>query len=186
MSIWSYVYGLIEVDTMARSSEEAMYLAKTVVNHLPKIRGSEKCAKYHFALADGYNQCSNVDEFGEVSNLAIWGNWVGLFESQTEVFITIEGELRDTEFNSALRDVVRMLNRLAKRLYIRECLVRVSSYKNEVIINNPKWIMEMDQGGWVNRLKGNRIDVYHATHDAALAFGRQEVRVRYVPQEVDG
>lgn len=32
-------------------------------------------------------------------------------------------------------------------------------------------------------IKGRKIDVYHDTHDAALAFGRQTVRVRYVPYE---
>ena len=42
MSCWTYVTGVIEVDTCARSDAEAMYLAQTVVNHLPRITGSER------------------------------------------------------------------------------------------------------------------------------------------------
>ena len=33
MSRWTYVTGVVEVDTCARSDAEAMYLAQTVVNH---------------------------------------------------------------------------------------------------------------------------------------------------------
>lgn len=36
MSCWTYVTGVIEVDTCARSDAEAMYLAQTVVNHLAR------------------------------------------------------------------------------------------------------------------------------------------------------
>ncbi len=42
MSRWTYVTGVIEVDTCARSDAEAMYLAQTVVSHLPCITGSER------------------------------------------------------------------------------------------------------------------------------------------------
>ena len=37
MSSWTYVTGVIEVDTFGRSDAEAMYMAQTVVNHLPRI-----------------------------------------------------------------------------------------------------------------------------------------------------
>lgn len=48
MSRWTYVTGVIEVDTCARSDAEAMYLAQTVVSHLPGITGSERDVEFHF------------------------------------------------------------------------------------------------------------------------------------------
>lgn len=40
MSVWSYVSDVIEVDTFADSDAEAMFLAQTVIDYLPKIDGS--------------------------------------------------------------------------------------------------------------------------------------------------
>lgn len=42
MSRWTYVTGVIEVDTCARSDAEAMYLAQTVVSHLPGITSFDR------------------------------------------------------------------------------------------------------------------------------------------------
>lgn len=55
MSYWTYVTGVIEVDTCARSDAEAMYLAQTVVNHLPRITGSERNAEFHYVHYAGKN-----------------------------------------------------------------------------------------------------------------------------------
>ena len=57
MSCWTYVTGVIEVDTCARSDAEAMYLAQTVVNHLPRITVSMHPAKavYHKQLKRSWN-----------------------------------------------------------------------------------------------------------------------------------
>lgn len=63
MSCWTYVTGVIDVDTFARSDAEAMYLAQTVANHLPRITGSEGDAKFYFSRPEGYCTSSNVDEF---------------------------------------------------------------------------------------------------------------------------
>lgn len=65
MSCWTYIEGVIEVDTFGRSDAEAMYLAQTVVNHLPRITGSEGSAKFYFSRPDGYCSSSNVDEFDQ-------------------------------------------------------------------------------------------------------------------------
>ena len=54
MSCWTYVTGVIEVDTCARSDAEAMYLAQTVVNHLPRITGSERSVEFHLSQPNGY------------------------------------------------------------------------------------------------------------------------------------
>lgn len=46
MSMWTYVNGTIELDTFGRSDAESMYLAQTVINHLPRITGSEGDVNY--------------------------------------------------------------------------------------------------------------------------------------------
>ena len=52
---------------------------------------------------------------------------------------------------------------------------KVIPYGTEVIINGNTYVAE-DCGG---AIKGNRIDVYFDTHEAALQFGRQVVTVQY-------
>ena len=69
MSRWTYVSGVIKVDTFARSSAEAIYLAQTVVNHLPQISGSEGPAHYYLNLMQGCCASSKCDEFNRRSNL---------------------------------------------------------------------------------------------------------------------
>lgn len=146
MSSWSSVYGVIEVDTLARSSNEAMYIAQTVVNHLPKIYGSERCAEYHLNLRDGYNSSDTEDEIGIYGNIC--NN--GIFEYQNKVLITVCGELRDTNFQRTLRDTVKMLNRLSSKLLVTECFVRVSFYNRTFIFSNPYWVLNNEITDWRN------------------------------------
>ena len=41
MSYWTYLNGTITVDCIGRTTEEAEYILKTVLNHLPRVTGSE-------------------------------------------------------------------------------------------------------------------------------------------------
>ena len=63
MSSWTYVSGLIEVDTFAQTSAEAIFKAQTVVNHLPRITGSEGAAHFVVVPMPGWpNQSSGCDD----------------------------------------------------------------------------------------------------------------------------
>lgn len=148
MSIWSYVYGIIEVDTYARSNAEAMYLTQTVVDHLPRIYGSEGDAKFYLNKPYGHNTSSNADEFGNFSNLGDYGS----FECQTKILITIVGKLRDIWFDHALKDTTKMLSRLSSRLKVNKCLVSVTSYNKSFIFDDPEWIMNREVGDWTEDL----------------------------------
>lgn len=152
MSVWSYVQGVIEVDTFARSDPEALYIVQTVVNHLPKIHSSEGCAKLYLIRPNGHNMSSNTDEFGDFSNLMDGENYFNTFECQTKVLIVISGNLRDAYFDEALRDTAKMLSRLSSRLYVTSCLVRVESYNDSFIFNDPDWIINMELSDWVDNL----------------------------------
>ena len=68
MSWWTYVRGIVEVDTFADSDPEAMFMAQTVVNHLPRITGSERDVGVYCVRPNGTNLSSNCDEFDVPSN----------------------------------------------------------------------------------------------------------------------
>lgn len=41
MSHWTYIHGAIEVHVPGRTQAECTYVLQTVLNHLPKVYGSE-------------------------------------------------------------------------------------------------------------------------------------------------
>ncbi len=152
MSVWTHVTGVIEVDTLARSSAEAVYLAQTVVNHLPKINGSEGPANYYLNLVGGCNMSSTLDEFGQPSNLCNDG-YFAMFDTQTRVLITVDGHLRDREFRQALFETTKALARLSARLWVLSCTVAVNGdYQGSYVFNNPEWILEREQTDWARNL----------------------------------
>lgn len=152
MSCWTYIEGVIEVDTFGRSDAEAMYLAQTVVNNLPRITGSEGSAKFYFSRPDGYCSSSNVDEFDQPSNLYN-DRFFRAFNTQERVLITVKGNLRDRLFKQTLKETTKMLARLSSRLWVLNCLVRVRSDMDETFIfNNPKWVYKREITDWARNL----------------------------------
>lgn len=156
MSIWTYVIGAVEVDTLSMSDAEAMYTAQTVVNHLPRIRGSEGDVEFYFSKPNGHDCSSNCDEFGNRSNLGDVNHY-GLFTTQQRVLITLSGSLRDAEFHETLRQVTKMLTRLSSRIIITKCVISVSSYNGSFVFDNPQWLNDMEITDWaVNHLGHSR------------------------------
>lgn len=152
MSCWTYVSGVIEVDTFARSDAEAIYLAQTVVNHLPRITGSERNVEYHLSRPSGYYVSSNVDEFDQHSNLYDDRHF-RMFTTQDRILITIHGNLRDRMFKQTLRETTKMLSRLSSRLWVLNCLVRVKSDMDETFIfDNPEWVRCREITDWASSL----------------------------------
>lgn len=153
MSIWSFVSGVIKVETFSRSDPEAMFIAQAVVDHLPRIDGSEGCAKFYLNRIYGCNTSSNADEFLHRSNLRRGENDLGLFEWQTRILITVNGALRDADFGHALKDTIKMLARLSSRLWVANCLISVSSEDNQLVIHNPSWVLNREMSDWTDRLR---------------------------------
>lgn len=160
MSHWTYVTGVIRADTMARSTIESEFLARTVLAHLPKITGSENDAKCYLAVEDGHNASSTTDEFGQDSNLGTEFVSFGkrpLFEAQTQVIVTIHGALRDRRFEQTMRETVKFLSRLSNRLCVDECLLSVSGcdmagrHRHE-IIDSPEWLGANCDMDWTRKL----------------------------------
>ena len=68
MSYWTYINGTITVRPMGRTQPEKRYILETVLNHLPRVTGSEGDMNTYIIQKNGYNSSCSCDEFGEVTN----------------------------------------------------------------------------------------------------------------------
>ena len=102
----------------------------------------------------GHNEFSGTDEFGRLSNLVQRESEFGLFECQTQLLITVNGDLRDVGFERALRDTTKMLSRLSSRLWVTDCLLSVScDYEDKkFIFSDPQWVLEREVTDWARNL----------------------------------
>lgn len=137
MSAWTYITGIITVDPMGRTQPEKRYILDTILEHLPRVTGSERDMHVHVLQKHGYNSSCSHNEFGE------WIPWKEN-HTQTEYFVIIEASLRDRYFEETLRELSKWLNRLAKRAGIKDILVKLSGWGmqswqwKELVISNPK------------------------------------------------
>lgn len=149
MSMWTYVRGMILADTYALYTPAALYRAQSVIDHLPRITGSEGSAEFYVTGRRGYNIVSYCDELFQQSNLG-GGRFGDRFESQSEVLITICGNLRDRTFHQTLHETTKALSRLASRLDVETCLVSVQGdCGSRFLFEDPEWIRMMPRSDWM-------------------------------------
>jgi len=150
MSWWTYVDGVIAVDVPSSSDAQTLYIAQTVVNHLPRISGSERDVQYYVNLQQGHNCSSTHDEFQQPSNLH--DSEYGMFEHQTTAIITLRGSLRDRFFPQTLRETTQMLSRLSSQLDVLSCLVKIAGDDGrKIMFDDPSWIIHRNQPDWVQK-----------------------------------
>ena len=142
MSYWTYVNGVITVEPLGRTQLEKRYILDTVLNHLPKVTGSEQGMHIHVVQKSGYNYSSSCNEFG----VYIPGE---KYREQTEYMIVIEGKLRDRWFEETLKELNNWLNRLAKRVGVCDILVSLRGFdyvkSKKIIISDPKPYSQMEE-----------------------------------------
>lgn len=119
MSSWIYIRGLIELDVPGRTQAEKDYILQTVIDHLPKVTGSEGNMKINTVRAYGHNMWSNRDE---LDNLDLD------FKTQSRYFLVLYGNLRDRRYEDTFKKLNNFLNRLAKRLMINLAYVQLNDY----------------------------------------------------------
>lgn len=124
MSMWTYVQGLIEVGSPGRTQAEKDYILQTVIDHLPKVTGSEGNMDIHTVRAYGHNMWSNRDE---LDNLSLD------FKTQSRYFLVLDGNLRDRRYKETFKEINKFLNRLAKRLPVDSMYVQVYTYDHSHI-----------------------------------------------------
>ena len=129
MSWWTYVNGFIEVEPAGCTQPEKRYVLETVLAHLPKVTGSEEDMKIHIVQKEGYSGSANFNEFFEPVRR-------GDFETQDCYYLILEGQFRDRVYEQTFRELNKFLNRLAKRVYVNDILIRLTGWNKEFIILN--------------------------------------------------
>lgn len=127
MSNWTYVQGLIELDVPGRTQAEKNYILQTVIDHLPKVTGSEKSMNIYTIQTAGYDSWQNFDEFY---------NRVEDFKTQSRYFLVLDGNLRDRYYKDTFKELNKFLNRLGKRLMVDSVYVRLYNYEHSHIFTN--------------------------------------------------
>ena len=127
MSSWTYVQGLIELDVPGRTQAEKNYILQTVIDHLPKVTGSEKSMNIYTIQTAGHDSWQNFDEFY---------NRVEDFRTQSRYFLVLDGNLRDSYYKDTFKELNKFLNRLAKRLIVDSVYVRLYDYNHSYIFTN--------------------------------------------------
>lgn len=138
MSHWTYVQGSIDVTVMGRTQAEKTYILQTILDHLPKVTGSEENMNIYINQKNGYMSSQNCDEFGNCSNLLNGGLYGHNLEMQDWYLITVDGSLRDRELSETVKEFMNWLCRFSKRCLVDSVLVRVSSYEKSIVIDSDK------------------------------------------------
>lgn len=127
MSSWTYVKGQVVVTPQGRGQAAMRFVLEEVLSHQPKVWGSEGPMSWDILQRPGTDSSCNHDEFGFRSNLSDHGWW----EEQTEYRILLDGSLRDTCFEDTLRAFSKWMDRLSKRVWVNDMLVRVSGWRRD-------------------------------------------------------
>lgn len=148
MSSWTYITGTIVVSPMGRTQHEKTYILNTVLDHLPRVTGSEGDMDIYINQKNGTNSSCSADEFGYCTNNLVdsYGNKSqrnGWLRTQDEYILTIDASLRDREFSETLKEFNNWLCRLAKRLGIEDILVKIRGYEESVLIADKKPYKDM-------------------------------------------
>ena len=141
MSWWTHIHGTIVVSPMGRTQAEKRYVLDTVLDHLPRVIGSEKDMDVYVIQKNGYSSSSYCDEFGQITNNLIdfHGNRSrsrGWLRVQDEYILVVDSSLRDREFDNTFREFQKWLIRLAKRVYIESLMVKIHDYYKTTVIQN--------------------------------------------------
>jgi len=162
VSSWTYVKGAVEVSVPGRTQAQIRYVLESVLDHLPRVTGSEGDMNVYISREAGHNCSMPCDEFGlETNNLRdLYGNKTrerGWLETQGMYMLTVEGNLRDREFEETKREFSRWLCRLAKRLNVYSVVVKIWGYGKSLVISDATPFDEMfewrdGEKGWTDYL----------------------------------
>ena len=153
MSWWTYVSGVIRVGTPARTTEQAEYIVKSVLNHQPRMTGSEGDMRIKVVPSLYIRSSQDWDEFGNTMEQLRYEH----LEIQESYLIILEGNLRDKTVQETYREFIRWLCRLSKRLGVDDICVKISDHVyEEKLITNAHSFSEMYETQWVERIAGKK------------------------------
>ena len=170
MSWWTHAKGFVEVRPFGRTQAEERYILETVLDHLPRVTGSEGDMNIHIIQKNGHDFSSSRDEFWQKSEN---GNGrYGNFETQSTYYLMVYGAFRDRMFGRTYREMQKWLCRLAKRVHVTDVMIEITGYCEEemVLIRNkndiygemfesPSWFDE-NSSNWCEYLMWDRFEGY--------------------------
>ena len=126
---------------MGGTQPEKRYVLDTVLEHLPRVSGSEGDMDVYVIQKNGHDFSSSCDEFGmRTNNLRDWygeKSKDGWHELQTQYILVVDGNLRDCYFEETKREFMKWLCRLAKRVSVYEVLVEITGdFDKKMLIND--------------------------------------------------
>lgn len=141
MSWWTYVHGTIVVSPTGRTQAEKRYILDTVLDHLPRVTGSERDMNVYVIQKNGHNSSSSHDEFGQRTNnlfdrYGYKNRKHGWLQMQDEYILVVDGSLRDREFEETFRAFQKWLIRLSKRVTVKSVLVKINDYDKSKLIQD--------------------------------------------------
>lgn len=148
-----------------RTQHEIEYVLKTVLDHLPRVSGSEGDMKTHLIKSYGHDTYSSHDEFFRRTDKAVTRHGDrslqhGMYPMQYTYFIFLEGNLRDRLIPETAKELVHWLFRLAKRVHITEVDITVAGYgRSPFRFNNADILYEaFEDVTWDPEHPGNWIE----------------------------
>lgn len=141
MSSWTYINGTITAEPLGRTQAEKRYILETVLNHLPRVTGSEGDMDVYIIQKNGYNSSLSHDEFGERTNNLVdrYGNKSfdrGWMRVQDEYILVVNAALRDREFDQTYKEFIKWLVKLCKRVMCEDILVEIKGYDKSTVIKD--------------------------------------------------
>ena len=164
MSWWTHIKGVVEVDVGGRTQAEVRYVLESVLDHLPRVTGSEGDMNVYVAQELGDNYSSSCDEFGmRTNNLKdCYGDKTykhGFLSLQSKYMLTIDADLRDRGFVQTKREFLKWLCRLSSRVQVCSVVVKLWAWGRSMVISDARPFEEMydlDEKQWTNYLRWER------------------------------
>jgi len=157
MSHWTYVRGSVVVSPMGRTQPEKRYILDTILDHLPRVTGSEGDMDVYVIQKNGHDSSCSCDEFGmHTNNLeSTYGGKSnrGWLNVQSQYILVVDGALRDRTFEETKREFIKWICRLAKRVTVENVLVSVEAYEKSMLIREHMgefWKM-FEEPSWANK-----------------------------------
>lgn len=156
MSLWTHVFGMIEVGLYEDSPAKSRCAVEVVLEHQPKVTGSEGAMNVALLATPGSYDWISCNEFGE------WCE--GGIKIPNQYLIILSGDMRDRTFEQTKRELTKWLVRLSKRLWVRKILVRLDGDCGEsLVFDNAEPFSNMNEIGvdydgeitWLSHLFGD-------------------------------
>lgn len=125
MSFWTHVFGTVKVEPLGYSEHAREFVLRTVLDHLPPVIGSEGDMRVDVVPDDDKTFWSSSDEFGQSRRPGPGRRRMA--GQSVAYFLVLHGNLRDRMFPQTKQDLDAWLGTLARRVRVREIMVRVTS-----------------------------------------------------------